>query len=303
MSGIDNLNARMRILGSNPEGRLKKIKLDSFHSALKNSYQSAWITKTSDGEGYQCLINPDQIKPDYDNKVISIDFQAGIKAGETFHWLSNNTYWLVYLGELTETAYFRGYIRRCRHKLVINNIDYYVYVDGPTAKDMKWISGAKRSVEFNQLSGTLSMYVKKTPDSLDFFKLFNIVELDGQSWQVEATDTISIEGIIEVDLGEFFNDPLKKLQQVPVVTPIDTTIPHIEGDRFVRPYATAEYTIALNTDLGEWNVSNASAHIISSTLQSAVIEVVSGKSGTFDVIYTQPGGNPNISLKVTIESL
>ena len=49
-------------------------KLKSLKKALLYSYQSA-TAQLSDGREFRCLINPDKLKTDYDNKIISIPFE------------------------------------------------------------------------------------------------------------------------------------------------------------------------------------------------------------------------------------
>jgi hypothetical protein len=305
MSGLDRLKTRLTYHGGETSlSRINDSKLWSLRGALKNSYQSALIKKLPNNEEYQCLINPDRVKPDYDNKVISIESSAGMRAGSTFYWPSNNTYWLIYLSELTETAYFRGYIRRCRYNITINNTNYYVYIQGPTETDIKW--NQKSGISWSKLNHSLTMYVARTTDSLEFFKRFNTLELDGQTWQVEATDSISIEGIIEVNLGEYFNNSMEDLQEVPVIAPINTLLPHIVGDTFVKPYDIETYTIALAAN-GVWSISNSKAIIKTSTSNDVVVEIISGKSGTFNLVYTYEDPETltteEVILAITIESL
>ena len=298
MSGLENLSLRLKYLGGNSNGRMNNGKLRSFKDALKDSYQSTTIRRY-DGEEFECLINPDQIKPDYDNKIISIDNIAGFKVGDTLYCPINNTYWIVYLSQLTETAYFRGYIRRCRYKLTIAGSDYYVYIQGPTEGNITWSQSS--GISFNKLNGSLVMYVAKTPESLDFFQRFAQIDLGGQTWRVVVTDNISMPGLIEVRLEEYFNNSLESLQNVPVVIPIDISVPHIIGDAFVRPYDTLEYLIAL-AEGGTWSISNTKAEILTSDATFAKVKIVSGKSGSFNLVYSRPEES-DIILMVTIESL
>jgi len=43
------------------------------------------------------LINPDKLKQDYDDKIVSVGFEAGFKSGDVFEWVGTNSYWLIYL--------------------------------------------------------------------------------------------------------------------------------------------------------------------------------------------------------------
>ena len=71
----------------------------------------------------KALINPDKNKQDYDDKILSIDNATNFKPGDIFEWINTGTNWIIYLNELTEDAYFRGEIRRCRHKIKFRDED------------------------------------------------------------------------------------------------------------------------------------------------------------------------------------
>ena len=65
----------------------------------------------------RALINPDKVKQDYDDKIISIDHINQYEPGDVFEWKKTGTHWIIYLEEITEDAYFRGEIRRCRYRI------------------------------------------------------------------------------------------------------------------------------------------------------------------------------------------
>ena len=97
MSGLDNMKKRMLFEGgglSTSDGRNVNGKLLSFNSALWNSYHAEWITFDNDEtqQRHRCLINPDKLKEDYDQKEISIKFEDGLKEGQTFGWTRTNTH-------------------------------------------------------------------------------------------------------------------------------------------------------------------------------------------------------------------
>lgn len=75
MSGLDNMRTRLQYQGGNRQvDRMNEDKLRTLKRALLYSYQSATAV-LADGREFRCLINPDQIKNDYDNKYISIPFE------------------------------------------------------------------------------------------------------------------------------------------------------------------------------------------------------------------------------------
>jgi hypothetical protein len=63
----------------------------------------------------RALINPNKLTQDYDEKIISVGFEHELQAGDIIEWVDTNTYWLIYLQQATEIAYFRGGIRKCRY--------------------------------------------------------------------------------------------------------------------------------------------------------------------------------------------
>jgi len=302
MSGLDNLTSRVNYLGGNAKGRINNSKVKSLQSAFKNAYQAETIQLIRNGEQYQCLINPDQLTPDYDNKTVSILRESGLKSGDTFYWVENNTYWIVYLPAVMETAYFRGYIRRCRYKIMINDAPYYVAIKGPTETNAAWARSSGAGARFNKPNLTSNLYITKTQEVLDYFDRFNQVELAEQMWQVVATDRLSVEGVLEVSLGEDFNTLYDDLQKLPSVTEIDPLLPHINGPSFVKPYDKVSYSIVL-TSGGAWSISNDKAIVISAGDDDVVeIEIVSSKSGTFNLVYSVPD-HDDVIFKVNIESL
>jgi hypothetical protein len=43
------------------------------------------------------LINPNKLKQDYDDKILSIGFEHDFHVGDIFKWCNTNTYWIIYL--------------------------------------------------------------------------------------------------------------------------------------------------------------------------------------------------------------
>ena len=158
LKGLQMMQTKLGYRGGSQEGRMQKDKLNGLKQALKYSYQAATaIFSTLDAEGnsvnkeFRCLINPDKLNPEYDNKIISIPYEdvnlldtdsgvqpTNIKPGQVFTWKETNTDWIVYLQYLEEDAYFRADIRRCKHEIEINGHKYKVYVRGPVETKINW---------------------------------------------------------------------------------------------------------------------------------------------------------------------
>lgn len=290
---------RIQYAGGVMDNRVDKSKLHSMQMALQNSYQAEWIT-LNDNQ-YRCLINPDKLKEDYDQKVISIEHSAGMKEGDVFYWDRTDTHWLVYLQQHSESAYFRAQIRRCNYEIEVNNHKYWVYLRGPVETALVWRQ--KHNIEFNDLNYSLLIYVTKNEETLDFFKRFQILKIDGHRWRVAATDIFSQGSIIEVYLEEFFDNSLEdeQIKKEPII--FGEEEPYIDGPQFVEPYQTEiKYSLAniLNAT-GAFLVSSKKVKIVNSDNNSCIINVISGKAGEFKIIYREEG-KEDLELNVTIES-
>lgn len=290
---------RIQYAGGVMDNRVDKSKLHSMQMALQNSYQAEWITLNDNK--YRCLINPDKLKEDYDQKVISIEYSAGMKEGDVFYWDRTDTHWLVYLQQHSESAYFRAQIRRCNYEIEVNNHKYWVYLRGPVETALVWRQ--KHNIEFNDLNYSLLIYVTKNEETLDFFKRFQILKIDGHRWRVAATDIFSQGSIIEVYLEEFFDNSLEEeqIKKEPII--FGEEEPYIDGPQFVEPYQTEiKYSLANNLNAtGAFLVSSKKVKIVNSDNNSCIINVISGKAGEFKIIYREEG-KEDLELNVTIES-
>lgn len=120
---IKTLAARLEHQGGDRLGRINQQKLRSLQAALKNDYNSRLI-KTPLHAAWPALINTNNLKPDYDKKILSVEYAAELEAGDVFEVLDDHTHWMVYLPILTETAYLRSEIIRCRYTLAIDDEVY-----------------------------------------------------------------------------------------------------------------------------------------------------------------------------------
>ena len=211
-SAMSSLRARVQYLGGRDRlQRINQQKLRSLQIALRNDYNSRMI-KTPNKAAVPCLINSMNLKPDYDKKYISIEFEHQLEAGDVFEILDDGSHWMVYLPVLTETAYFRSEIIRCRYTLDIDGEDYWIYFQGPTETDLRW--GMKRSINFNELNLSGTIYIKKTPATKDYFKRFTHLKIDGHIWEVQVVDSISVPGIIELEIQEYYDNPIEELPEI-----------------------------------------------------------------------------------------
>lgn len=209
---MKTLAARLQYQGGmDQNSRIRETKLRSFHAALKSSYNSHKI-KVPNHSVWPCLISKNLLKSDYDRQYVSVEFESGLDAGEVFERLDDGTHWMVYLPVLTESAYLRSEIIRCRYILTIDDVDYWIYFQGPTETTIQWFQ--KGGVQYNEpnLSGTI--YIKKDQRTFDFFHRFTNIKIAGHTWQVQVVDYISVPGIIELEVQEYFDNEAEDLPRI-----------------------------------------------------------------------------------------
>lgn len=322
MSGLENLKTRLDYAGGSRQiSRMNEDKLRSLKKALLYSYQSATAV-LADGREFRCLINPDMIKNEYDNKLISIPFEdiclnefelseeirnkhkktseglqeIGMKCGDIFTWKENGTDWLVYLQKYEETAYFRAELRRAKYEALLGDRTYRAYIGDHSLDMMDWRK--VKHEEWNELDYQLSMYIPKDEYTDRYLHRFAIVEIENKPWEVQAVDRMSSDGIILVLMKEYYKNTIEKelkeeqnkdkIEDIPIPPileddEVDWT-PRLEGPMSVYPYDTCRYQIR-NASGGEWRISNSKAEIINRTDTTVELKITTGRSGKFDIIY------------------
>lgn len=318
MSGLDRLKTRLNYMGgSRQESRMQEGKLRALKKALLYSYQGA--TAIIGGKEFRCLINPDQLKADYDTKILSIPFKGiclneervgtitqgeqdiNIQVGDVFTWKETNTNWLVYLRYLEEDAYFRADIRRCNHEVEIGDKKYSVYARGPVENTLNWKKGNLEM--YNELNYSLIMYITKDEFTTEYFERFKKIKIDNEPWEIQAVDKMSSTGIIEVALKETFKNTLEEEIKAETKTNgnPEAGLPHIVGPTIVYPYDTHTYTID-GLSNGIWSIDNIKvAKIDSQSSEEVLITIKTGRSGNFVLSYSN--GNSTIDLPIEIKSL
>lgn len=248
------------------QDRMIKDKYRSFQRALKHSYQGAWIQPIGREEKFRALINPNKVKQDYDDKIISVDYQYNLKPGDVFNWVNTNTYWLIYLQELTELAYFRGDIRKCNY--TIDWLDengerqsVYAAVRGPIETEISYIY--KEGISIDRPNFSLNILIPKNEQTLAYFKRYTKFYLQEDTsicWRIEGLDSISMPGVIEMTAGEYYINEfldedgiVDQLNVKPI--PPDAAATEIEGPTFIKPKTTCAYVyMGEDGTEGEWSV-------------------------------------------------
>lgn len=310
---IDTLSLRLKHAGGGrADSRMEHDKLRTLKKALLYSYQSETAI-LEDGREFRCLINPDKLKNDYDNKILSIPYYdiclnseflgiptslaeepTNIKVGDIFTWKENGTKWIVYLQFLEESAYFRAEIRLCSNLVTIEGKDFWAYVRGPVETTIRW--NQKSDIVWNDLNYSKILYLGEN-DTTKQLKRFDVIKIDGQNYQVQVVnkDTAS-DGILIVYAKEYFTNSIEEENPPLEDTPIESAI---IGDQIVYPYDIKTYMI--DSFDGQWNLSNNNAKILAATDTQVKIEIVAGRACSFDLIYSK--GEDKIILPIEVKSL
>lgn len=283
---IKTLAARVQYAGGDQIGRMNKQKLKSLQWALKNDYNTRMI-KTPNKAAVPCLINTGNLKSDYDKKYISVEFSSGLEAGDTFEILDDGTHWMIYLPILTETAYLRSEIIRCRYQLEIDGSLYWIYFQGPTETDLRWF--LKNQININELNLSGTIYIKNDEKTKHFFKRFTHIKIDGHIWEVQVTDPITVPGILELEVQEYYDNSIAELPEIKEASgeyPLNT----IKGADVVKQDAIVGYSIdplCYNKDIS-WKVENNPRVKLQETLENGRIckvKIYPGAVKTFDICY------------------
>ena len=283
---IKTLAARVQYAGGDQIGRMNKQKLKSLQWALKNDYNTRMI-KTPNKAAVPCLINTGNLKSDYDKKYISVEFSSGLEAGDTFEILDDGTHWMIYLPILTETAYLRSEIIRCRYQLEIDGSLYWIYFQGPTETDLRWF--LKNQININELNLSGTIYIKNDEKTKHFFKRFTHIKIDGHIWEVQVTDPITVPGILELEVQEYYDNSIAELPEIKEASgeyPLNT----IKGADVVKQDTIVGYSIdplCYNKDIS-WKVENNPRVKLQETIENGRIckvKIYPGAVKTFDICY------------------
>lgn len=308
------------------QDRMIRDKRRSLDKALKYSYQAATIEKADDSltqQKIRALINPNKLKMDYDDKILSVPFEWGFKSGDVFRWEGTNTYWLIYLQDLTELAYFRGDIRRCRYILKFQTEDgiqeVYAATRGPVETKINFIQ--KHQISVDTPNHSLHILMPQTAATIEYFKRYSKFYLstsddnqinnyqDKICYRVEATDWISTPGILEITAVEYYaneheDDIEGGLVGVHIQEPNNPNDISVEakiiGETFIKPQSA--YTYKYNGLGGNaWNIDTKKYPVVFEPNpkddREIVLKWTSSFSGQFEISIA------GITKTIVVESL
>lgn len=300
MNNLEMMRKRLQYQGGNQEERMIKDKYNTFQKALLYSYQAAKVCKLGEEEIRKALINPDRIKQDYDDKILSIDYAYGYKPGDIFLWGGTNTYWLVYLRELTEDAYFRAEIRRCKYQIQWINeekelVNTWCYIRGPVETKINYVQ--KNGISLDTPNWTLELYMPANEENIAKFKdRYATFMFDGKSWEVQVSDSVSMEGVLQViALEHYVNETLDNVEEgiedyfevIPVLPETGTEY-MILGNTFIKPLFSEEYVA--EKPGGEWSILEPNRPIaLDRNGEKLKLTWTAMTSGQFTLQYTIDG--------------
>ena len=322
MNNLQNMYARLNNRGGQvQQDRMIKDKQRTLKRAVQYSYQGAQVQLVNSEEIVPALMNPNKLLADYDEKTISVEYDHGFKTGEVFRWINpskqnGDTYWLIYLQDLTELAYFRADVRRCSYQ--INWIDEngeahktYISIRGP--KEQKIQSVSKSQFNMDIPNYTITILVPKNKETISYFKRYAKFYLQGLTegdapicWRVEAIDSISLPGVLEVHAREYYanndEDDIENGIVGGLIEPIlnkeqiEEENKGIVGDNFIKPKFAYSFEYIGNED-AEWNFDSSLPINANIEGKKIVITWTASYSGQFILSY---GSNEKT---IIIESL
>lgn len=314
MNNLEMMRKRFEFQGGvAQEDRMIKDKYKTFLRTLKYSYQGCDVQLADDEVApiYRALINPNKVKQDYDDKILSIDYNTGFGPGDVFKWVGTNSYWLIYLEELTEDAYFRGQIRLCRYIIKFkdkngNVKQTWAAIRGPVETQIESIQ--KNQIRIDRPNLSLNILIPKNEDTEYFFNRYSRFLFAGKAWRIQANDTISIKNVIEVNAEEYYidrdtDDVEQEVADGLTIEPIDPnpdTDFGIIGNTFIKPMISENY-VAPEAG-GDWSIKEQFPVCIK-TIDDSTVSVTWKKSvsGQFTLQWSK--GETTAEKIIVVESL
>ena len=312
MNNLENMRARLDYEGGTAQqDRMIRDKRKTFDRTVMYSYQGADVRIPGSDQSFKALINPNKNKPDYDDKVLSVGFESGFIPGTVFEWERTGTKWLIYLQDLTELAYFLGDIRRCSYEIMwedpVTKQQHITYaaVRGPVETKINFIQ--KNGISVDTPNHSLNIMLPKTEDTVKYFKRYSkfylrgILDTDSMiCWRVEAFDSISTPGILEITAVEYysneFEDDIEQgIAGGLVAKPIEVES-KIKGEGFIKP--RLEYTFTYDgEEESSWSFDAALPIKASIDGKTITLSWEKGYKGQFDLSYG------NTTRAIVVESL
>lgn len=259
--------------GYHQQERMIKDKRRSLDKATLYSYQAADVRDINAKilNTYRALINPNKLKQDYDDKIVSVGFEAKFQPGTVFEWVGTHTYWLVYLQDLTELAYFRGDIRKCSYEIAWKDDDgehkTHAAIRGPVETKINFIQ--KHGISVDEPNYSLNILMPKNEETLKYFTRYSKFYLQNDPvqenkicWRVEAVDWISMPGVLEINAVEYYSNKVEDDIKNGIVggLVVEEKNPNTEevedaitGETFIKPKKRYRYQFT-GSMISDWKI-------------------------------------------------
>ena len=301
---VDDQATHLEAMGGyRQQDRMIRAKRQTLDRALYNSYQAAEISPITD--------------PKMRHKILSTAYENNYKTGDVFTWHGRqgnaivDSQWIIYLQDLTELAYFKGDIRKCNYYVRWLNEDKeelgrWFAIRGPVETNISSLSKEGNSIDVP--NHTLHILMTKDNETVKYFKRYSKFYVTGVDeitdqicWRVQATDTMSMPGVLELTAIEYYSNETEDddgLVGALVVTPAepDNSQNLIKGKDFIKPKMTYLYEYTGSQD-GVWTVESQSP--IETKIKGSTIEITWLK--TYSGEFTLSFGDS--SKKIVVESL
>ena len=259
--------------GYHQQERMIKDKRRSLDKATLYSYQAADVRDINAKilNTYRALINPNKLKQDYDDKIVSVGFEARFQPGTVFEWVGTHTYWLIYLQDLTELAYFRGDICKCSYEIAWKDDDgehkTHAAIRGPVETKINFIQ--KHGISVDEPNYSLNILMPKNEETLKYFTRYSKFYLQNDPvqenkicWRVEAVDWISMPGVLEINATEYYSNKVEDDIENGIVggLVVEEKNPNTEevedaitGETFIKPKKRYRYQFT-GSMISDWKI-------------------------------------------------
>lgn len=296
ISSYDLLKKRLNVLGGNQEGRMKKEKLKTLEKALKYSEQAETVIK--DGVQYRAILNKNKQKMDYDDKNISIPFEAGFKVGDIFYWREDDSHWIIYLKE-GQDAYFTGVCRKAIYDIKWKD-SFGVYhtikgsVRGPVETKIR--SQMKSGLTYDEPNYSLYVLMPATEKTKEL-KRYSRIAIDGDVWEVEVVDSISEPGILELQLKE---DYIHREDDADLIKPGQGSCEFIPSDKVKIKTSLDNITeLEIDEPFNLWIQVEKDGEVNKEMSESGIFTIISGQGSiSADMLTPLVIGNMKIKLSI-----
>ena len=292
-SNLALMQQRIRFTGgASPQDRILQGKKDGFKNALLYGSNSQTIVH-NDNE-YKVLINDNKITQNYDEKIISSPHEALIKSGDIVYWKETNSYWIVYLEDISELAYTNAYIRKCYYSPIVETSEGKVKVWAAAFgnEDLAITSQIKSNMAIDSSNRTLQILIPNSVENNFIFKRYKKFVLDGITWEIQLVNAIDLQNVLII----YAQEDISFIEDKPIENE-DMTSGSIKGKLIIKPLETTTYIVSDKTPLSTWAIDNKNVSIVDIKDREITIKWTSSKSGDFLIGY---GDNLQ---KIIVESL